>query len=58
MPRDKNTIALYVDKDLVNIYKAGLVMYEALKEILVKYGVDTPTTRKARQALALAEERS
>ena len=30
---DKNTVALYVDKDLVNIYKASLDMYEALKKI-------------------------
>ena len=29
--RKSNTVALYVDKDTVNIYKASLDMYEALK---------------------------
>lgn len=29
----KNTVALYVDKDLVNVYKASLDMYEALKAL-------------------------
>ena len=31
--RKSNTVALYVDKDTVNIYKASLDMYEALKVI-------------------------
>ncbi len=28
-----NTVTLYVDKDLVNIYKASLEMYETLRDI-------------------------
>ena len=31
MRKDKSTVPLYVGKDLVNIYKASLDMYEALK---------------------------
>ena len=33
MKQDKNMVALYVDKDTVNIYKASLDLYEALKNI-------------------------
>lgn len=33
MKQSKNTVALYVDKDLVNIYKASLDLYEALNAI-------------------------
>ena len=32
MKRDKNTVAFCVDKDLVNIYKHALELYEALKK--------------------------
>jgi len=42
MKRDKNTVALYVDKDLVNLYKASLPMYEALKGVK-KYIVENST---------------
>lgn len=34
MKRNKNTVALYADKNTVNIYKASLDMYEALKELI------------------------
>ena len=33
MKRDKNTVVLHVDRSMVNIYKASLDMYEALKEL-------------------------
>lgn len=31
MARDKNMVALYVDKSTVNLYKAALDLYEELK---------------------------
>ena len=60
MKQSKNTVALYVDKDLVNIYKASLDLYEASKWALedhrdgrVKLPVSTHT--QLLKALAKAE---
>jgi len=65
MKSNKSTIAIYVDKDLVNLYKASLVMYEALRGIsgwlVTSRNGRMPKMDSAinavRQALALAEGR-
>jgi len=60
MKRDKNTVTLYVDKDMVNIHKASLDMYEALKiacaEIQVKGYVSDNTKRVLKQAKAKGDK--
>ena len=55
MSKDKNTVALYVDKDLVNIYKASLDMYEALKQAINPMLTTEEMRKITLKALAKAE---
>ena len=65
MKRDKNMVALYVDKDTVNIYKASLDLHEALKRFLDSSACQNDCdpddmscdTSFARKVIAKAEEK-